>query len=68
MLKKTLDEAYYWAAFHKEKKMYAALDSVKEKLDEEFNNNQEIKAKENKEIENKTEEKKEGQKTLFDIT
>jgi ERCC4-related helicase len=26
---KTRDEIYYWAAFHKEKKMYTAIDSIK---------------------------------------
>ena len=30
--KKTIDEAHYWAAFHREKKMYSAIDSVKEEL------------------------------------
>jgi len=63
MLKKTMDEAYYWAAFHKEKKMYASLDNVKEKLDKEFNNNQ---AKQEESPKNKTEENNEGQKTLFE--
>ena len=28
--KNTRDEAYYWAAFHKEKKMYKAMDSIKQ--------------------------------------
>ncbi|MCX6748075.1 MAG: helicase-related protein [Candidatus Pacearchaeota archaeon] len=31
--KATRDEAYYWAAFSKEKKMYKALDSVKQDFD-----------------------------------
>jgi len=29
----TRDEAYYWAAFHKEKRMYKALDSIKKDMD-----------------------------------
>jgi len=33
MIKKTRDEAYYWSAFHKEKKMHSAIQSIKEKLD-----------------------------------
>lgn len=31
--KNTRDEAYYWAAFHKEKKMYQVLDTMKLELD-----------------------------------
>jgi len=31
--KKTIDEAYYWSAFHKEKKMYSALEKIKNDLD-----------------------------------
>ena len=31
--KNTRDEAYYWAAFHKEKKMHAAIQHVKDNLD-----------------------------------
>lgn len=31
----TRDESYYWAAAHKEKKMYEALDSIKEDFDNE---------------------------------
>jgi Fanconi anemia group M protein len=30
--KGTRDEAYYWAAFHKEKKMYTILDTIKDEL------------------------------------
>ena len=30
--KKTRDEAHYWASFHREKKMYSAIDSVREEL------------------------------------
>lgn len=30
--KKTRDEIYYWAAFHKEKRMYSAIDTIKEEL------------------------------------
>jgi len=32
MNKKTIDESYYWAAFHKEKRMYKALNALKEEL------------------------------------
>lgn len=32
MTKATRDESYYWAAFHKEKKMYKALDSIKQDM------------------------------------
>ncbi len=42
MLKGTRDEAYYWAAFHKEKKMHAAINNIKKELD---NNNQTEKEK-----------------------
>ena len=62
MIKKTLDEAYYWSAFHKEKKMYKAIDGIKEELDEEFNNNQ---TKQEENSKNKTEQEKEEQKTLL---
>ena len=75
MIKKTLDEAYYWSAFNKEKKMYKSLDSLKEELDEEFNNNQakqeensKSKTEENKnaqEIKDKENKEKSEQKTLF---
>ncbi len=34
MIKKTRDEAYHWAAFHKEKKMHRAIQSIKDDLDE----------------------------------
>jgi ERCC4-related helicase len=33
MVKKTRDESYYWAAFHKEKKMHKALNGMKDKLE-----------------------------------
>ena len=33
MTKQTRDEIYHWAAYHKEKKMYSALDSVKKDLE-----------------------------------
>lgn len=36
--KKTRDEGYYWVAFHKEKKMYKALDKIKN----EFENSGEV--------------------------
>lgn len=32
MIKKTRDEAYYWAAFNKEKRMYKAMNGLKEEL------------------------------------
>jgi Fanconi anemia group M protein len=51
MITGTRDEGYYWAAFHKEKKMYKVLDGIKEELK---NNN---KKKDN--------EKKEKQESLF---
>lgn len=35
LTRKTRDEAYYWAAFNKEKKMYKAIDSIQK----DFNNN-----------------------------
>ncbi|MEK6848788.1 MAG: DEAD/DEAH box helicase family protein [Nanoarchaeota archaeon] len=31
--KNTRDEAYYWSAFHKEKKMHSALNSIKEEIE-----------------------------------
>lgn len=31
--KKTRDEAYYWAAFHKEKRMYKAINGIKEEME-----------------------------------
>lgn len=71
MLKKTMDESYYWAAFHKEKKMYKALDGLKEALENETNknlnkeNNKKEKGYENEE--NKEENEKTKQQTLLDI-
>ena len=53
--KNTRDQAYYWASFHKEKKMYSALEKIKSNLDNK-NNNQKL-------VE-KTQIKK-VQKTLF---
>ena len=35
MITKTRDEAYYWSAFHKEKKMYQAIESIKQDLESE---------------------------------
>ncbi len=35
--KATRDESYYWAAFHKEKKMYKTLDSIKQDFDNQDN-------------------------------
>ena len=33
MNKNTIDESYYWSAFHKEKKMYQAIENIKKGLD-----------------------------------
>lgn len=60
MIKKTMDESYYWAAFHKEKKMYKALDGLKKDFEKE---NNKINKKESKEKENQKSE----QRTLLDI-
>jgi Fanconi anemia group M protein len=74
MVEKTRDEAYHWAAFHKEKKMYKAIQNIKEDMDSgKFNQNKEnLKedskkdSKDNKiEKEEEREEKKEEQKRLF---
>jgi Fanconi anemia group M protein len=55
MIGKTRDEAYYWSAFHKEKKMYRAIQNIKEDLDSgKFKHNQENSG-ENKENEEKQE-------------
>jgi ERCC4-related helicase/intein/homing endonuclease len=55
MIKKTRDEAYHWAAFHKERKMYSAIKSIKENLDNGKKN-----------FENKNQEEPErGQRKLF---
>lgn len=56
MVKGTRDEAYYWAAFHKEKKMHSAIDSIKKELEKNNNNDnsQKIESKPTKQ-----------QKTLF---
>jgi len=32
LIKKTRDESYYWAAFHKEKKMYEAMDDIGDEM------------------------------------
>ena len=46
MNKGTRDESYYWAAFHKEKRMHSALSDIKEKLDRKNNaDNNNINAK-----------------------
>ncbi|MBI2046560.1 hypothetical protein HYT26_00145 [Candidatus Pacearchaeota archaeon] len=39
LTKKTLDESYYWAAFHKEKRMYSAIKGLKEEM-KGINNNE----------------------------
>lgn len=41
MIKNTRDEAYYWAAFHKEKRMHKAIDSIKEEMENKEKKNQE---------------------------
>ena len=33
MIKNTIDESYYWSAFHKEKKMRSALETIKSELE-----------------------------------
>jgi ERCC4-related helicase len=33
MAKDTMDEAHYWSAHHKEKKMYGILENIKEELE-----------------------------------
>lgn len=38
MIKGTRDESYFWAAFHKEKKMHSVLEDIKEELDNNYNN------------------------------
>jgi len=40
MIKGTRDEAYYWAAFHKEKKMHAAINNIKKEMEKSNNQNQ----------------------------
>ncbi len=65
MNQNTRDEAYYWAAFHKEKRMHRALESIKQELD--GNNKNQIIAEEEttqKDNKEKTNINKE-QKTLF---
>ena len=62
MIKNTRDEAYYWVAFHKEKRMYQALNGLKEELENEKN----IQKQENKNQGGKKENKQNPkQKTLF---
>jgi ERCC4-related helicase len=58
MIKKTRDEIYYWAAFNKEKKMHAAIESIKGDL-EKKDIKEDIKEKE------KIQEPKSEQKTLI---
>jgi|GEM_PF-2178441 len=43
MIKNTRDEAYYWAAFNKEKRMHSAIDSIKEELENKEKKNNEDK-------------------------
>lgn len=57
MLKKTRDEAYYWSAFNKEKKMYKSLEEIGKEFKAKEKENQNNK-------EEKTEKVKEEQTTL----
>ncbi len=59
MIKKTRDESYYWAAFHKEKKMYKAINGIKEELNNQNSNKVNNSNKDNSNNKDKT------QKTLF---
>lgn len=52
MTKNTLDETFYWSAFHKEKRMYKAIQNIKQELEDGKLNKNQLKNKEN-------------QKTLF---
>lgn len=63
MNQKTRDETYYWAAFHKEKKMHKALDGLKKEF--ENKNNKQNNKQEDKNNQTPEQEIKEGQKTLF---
>jgi len=71
--KATRDEAYYWAAFHKEKKMHSALNSIKEEMENGTFNLEENKNKSSEEIPEKNQKgnlkkektKGEKQKKLF---
>jgi len=62
--KDTLDEIFYYAAIAKEKRMYKAIESIKQDIDngKPLNQNPED---EKKTEEDKEENNKEGQKTLF---
>jgi Fanconi anemia group M protein len=40
MTLKTRDEAYYWAAFNKEKKMYKAISEIQDDFDDKDENKQ----------------------------
>ena len=59
MLKATRDEAYYWSAFHKEKRMHKAIDNLKEEMENKDNKNK----KKDEEAKPQTS----PQKTLLDI-
>ena len=63
LTKKTLDEAYYWAAFHKEKRMYSAIKGLKEEM--KGINNDEGKDNNGEKIIEKDKGEKEAQKTLL---
>ncbi len=67
LIKKTRDEAYYWAAFNKEKKMHRAIAGIKDDLDSgelnfQDNDKQDYKQRGEEEIEENNEDK---QETLF---
>lgn len=61
--KATLDETYYWASFHKEKRMHKAIQSIKQDLANGKLNLNKQEEKEDKSEEDK--EKEEKQKRLF---
>ena len=48
MNKKTIDESYYWAAFHKEKRMYQAIENIKQDFE---NSNKKIELKKQSSLE-----------------
>jgi len=62
MNKGTIDESYYWSAFHKEKKMYSAIENIKRDLD---NGKTFFKEKSENSEKKEKNENKEEQKKLF---
>ncbi len=64
--KKTRDEAYYWVAFSKEKKMYKALDTIKEDLENQ-NAVPELQSADNQEAKNQEKEDMQNQKSILDF-